>query len=249
MAEGKMREEKLFSKHLNEEMDMIIYLPPDYSPLYKYPLFVVQDGKDYLSFGKLPKFVDELTNQNKIQKAIFVCLPYKTVEDRRRKYHPDGEQNEAYMRFLAHELIPYLENQFPSFQMANSRFLMGDSLGASVSLKAALKYPFTFGNVILHSPFVNDDLLELVQSANPAALKIFHIIGDGETEVETTDDQVANFLEPNKKLHFLIEKKGFEAEFHLFNGGHRWKYWQPFIKTSLTFMLPTHTFDLESMGV
>ncbi|EUJ43206.1 esterase [Listeria fleischmannii FSL S10-1203] len=39
MAEGKMLEEKLFSKHLNEEMDIIIYLPPEYSPLYKYPSF------------------------------------------------------------------------------------------------------------------------------------------------------------------------------------------------------------------
>ncbi|WP_167629858.1 alpha/beta hydrolase [Listeria valentina] len=247
MAEGKMLEEKLFSKHLNEEMEVIIYLPKQYSPLYKYPLFIIQDGKDYIRFGKLPKLVDELTDSSQIQKSVFAFLPYKTVEDRRRKYHPDGEQNEAYVRFLAHELVPFLESLIPSFQMAGSRFLMGDSLGASVSLKACLKYPYTFGNAVLHSPFVNDDLMELVKQANPGMLKIFHIIGDQETEVETTNHTIDNFLAPNEALHNLIQEKGFESEFHLFEGGHRWTYWQPFLKPSLKYMLPARTFDLESM--
>ncbi|EUJ32202.1 esterase [Listeria floridensis FSL S10-1187] len=248
MAEGKMLEEKLFSKHLNEEMEVIIYLPPQYSPLYKYPLFIVQDGKDYIRFGKMPKLVDELTQTNEIQKSVFAFLPYKTVEDRRRKYHPDGDQNEAYIRFLADELVPFLENLFPSFQMAGSRFLMGDSLGASVSLKACLEYPYTFGNAILHSPFVNDDLLNMTQNAKPGSLKLFHIVGDQENEVETTAHTVDNFLEPNQKLNQVVTEKGFEATFQLFQGGHRWTYWQPFLKPSLTYMLPTNTFDLESMS-
>ncbi|KGL44535.1 alpha/beta hydrolase [Listeria booriae] len=249
MTEAKMLEKKIWSNVLNEELDLLIYLPPTFSPLSKYPFFLVQDGKDYFQFGKLARFADELVDDKTIQEAIFVGIPYKTVEDRREKYHPDGPQNEAYIRFLAHELVPYIEDNFPTYHMGASRFLMGDSLGASVSLKAALKYPHAFGNVILHSPLVTDALMELAEKADPALTKIFHVVGNGETEVETTDNKVANFLEPNLELHELFQNRGFDYYFQEFEGGHRWKYWQPFVKEALQFMLDKEQFATENMSV
>ncbi|WP_239256508.1 alpha/beta hydrolase [Listeria ilorinensis] len=249
MAEGKLLEEKVMSKQLNEEVDVLIYLPKDYSPLYKYPIVIVQDGKDYIRFGKVTRYADELQQNGLMEKAIFALLPYQTVADRRRKYHPEGDQNEAYIRFLAHEFVPYLENRFSSFQMAGTRFLMGDSLGASLSLKAALKYPFTFGNVILHSPLITEDLLEMTEKADPSKFKLFHVIGSGETSVETTDGKQANFLAPNLAFHKITVQKGFEQQFYQFDGDHRWKFWQPYVKEALTYMLPANSFDLESMSV
>ncbi|EUJ23516.1 esterase family protein [Listeria grandensis] len=249
MTEAKMLEKKIWSTVLNEELDLLIYLPPTFSPLSKYPFFLVQDGKDYFQFGKLARFADELVESKTIQEAIFVGIPYKTVEDRRAKYHPDGAQNEAYIRFLAHELVPYIEANYPTYHMGASRFLMGDSLGASVSLKAALKYPHTFGNAILHSPLVNEELMTLAEKANPALVKIFHVIGSEETEVPTTDDNVANFLEPNLALHTILEARGFDYYFQEFEGKHRWKYWQPFVKEALQFMLDKEQFATEDMTV
>lgn len=247
MTAHKMFDEKFYSKTLGEDLDLIICLPPDFSPLYKYPLFIVQDGKDYFQFGKLARQSEELALTEQIQKAIFIGIPYKNVMDRREKYHPDGKQNDAYIRFLAFELVPYLEKRFPSFQMPTSRFLMGDSLGASVSLKAALLFPFTFGNVILHSPYVDEGMLTLAEKVDPSKVKIYHIIGDQETAVETTGNEVLDFLSPNKSLEQILTSRGFDYYFQVFNGDHRWKYWQPFIKESLQFMLPVNTFDLESM--
>ncbi|WP_244060417.1 alpha/beta hydrolase-fold protein, partial [Staphylococcus aureus] len=44
---GTVQEKKFFSKELNEEMTLLVYLPSNYSPLYKYHVIIAQDGHDY----------------------------------------------------------------------------------------------------------------------------------------------------------------------------------------------------------
>ena len=74
-----------------------------------------------------------------IEDLIIVGIPYRDVHDRRKKYHPDGEQHAAYIRFLAHELVPYLDEEFPTYQIGTGRVLIGDSLGATVSAAYSIK--------------------------------------------------------------------------------------------------------------
>ena len=131
---------------------MLVYLPASYSPLYKYSILITQDGKDYFQLGRIPRLADELLGNGEIENTIIVGVPYKNVQDRSRKYHPGGEENEDYIRFIAHELTPKLDELYPTYQMGKGRALIGDSLGATVSLMTALKYPHTFGKVILQSP-------------------------------------------------------------------------------------------------
>jgi enterochelin esterase-like enzyme len=44
---GTIHELTFFSQELNEEMQLLIYLPANFSPLYKYSLLIAQDGRDY----------------------------------------------------------------------------------------------------------------------------------------------------------------------------------------------------------
>lgn len=237
-SRGTINEISLFSNELNEEITMLVYLPPFYSPLYKHSLLICQDGKDYFQLGRIPRLADELIGNQEIENTIIIGIPYKDVHDRRRKYHPDGEQNAAYIRFLAHELVPFLDDKYPVYHMGMGRALIGDSLGASVSLMTALKYPNTFGKVILQSPFVNDKVLEAVRKQKqPHLLNIYHIIGKEETEVKTTNGEVADFLAPNRELHELFESKSFSSFYDEFDGDHTWKYWQPDLKRALKHML------------
>ena len=49
--------------------------------------------------------------------------------------------------------------------MGSTRALIGDSLGATVSLMTALQYPHTFGKVMLQSPYVDEQSIRsLVES-------------------------------------------------------------------------------------
>ncbi|MFD1206043.1 alpha/beta hydrolase [Sporosarcina contaminans] len=227
MNYGKIEEVNLFSESLNEEMQLLIHLPHQYSPLYKYSVLIASDGKDYFQYGRLGRVTDELVHEGEIENMIIVGVPYKSVKERRRMYHPEGDRHLDYIRFLAHELVPYIDQNYPTYQVGNGRALIGDSLAATISLLTALKYPNCFGKVILHSPYVDDYVMDKVEAAkDPSSLSIYHIIGDGETEVQTTSDGIQDFLTPNRKLNKLIKRKGFPYFYEEFNGEHTWKFWQ-----------------------
>lgn len=234
---GKIKEIVFASNELGEEVSMLIYLPASFSPLYKYSIIIAQDGKDYFQLGRIGRTADELLINQEIENIIICGIPYKDVEDRRRKYHPDGEQNEAYIRFLAHELVPFLDKEFPTYQMGMGRTLMGDSLAATVSLMAALQYPHTFGKVILQSPMVNEKVLEKVeQMEQPHLLSVYHVIGSEETEVHIKPKDTRDFLTPNRKLSALFIKKKFPYFYDEFSGNHTWTFWQPDLKRALKMM-------------
>ncbi|MFB6465386.1 alpha/beta hydrolase [Cytobacillus sp. Hz8] len=231
---GTISDRTFFSKELGEELQLLIYLPHSFSPLYKYSLLIAQDGKDYFQLGRIGRIADELLAKNKIENLIIVGIPYKSVEDRRRKYHPDGEQNSAYIRFLAHELAAFLDQEFPTYQMGMGRALIGDSLGGAVSLMTALQYPHTFGKVILQSPFVNEKVLSAVDHFSENHLiELYHVIGKKETKVHTTDHSIQDFLTPNRELSQLLREKKFPYFYEEFAGDHTWKYWQPDLKRAL----------------
>jgi enterochelin esterase-like enzyme len=231
---GTIKELTFHSKELGEEILLLIYLPANFSPLYKYSLLIAQDGRDYFQLGRIGRLADEFLYNREIENLIIVGVPYKDVADRRRKYHPNGDQNEQYIRFLAHELVPFLDTEFPTYQMGTTRALIGDSLGATVSLMTAIQYPHTFGKVLLQSPYVNQKILELVEDfTDTQLLEIYHVLGTQETEVPTTDGQVKNFLRPNRELSKIISDKPFTYFYEEFNGDHTWTYWQPDLRRAL----------------
>ncbi|MFT4412420.1 alpha/beta hydrolase [Fredinandcohnia humi] len=235
---GSVREMTIHSKVLNEEVELIIYLPATYSPLYKYNVLIAQDGRDYFTLGRITRVADELLHTNQIDNTIIVGVPYKNVADRRDKYHPDGTKHHLYKRFLGEELVPFLDREYPTYQMGLGRSLIGDSLGATVSLLTALDYPHTFGKVIMQSPYVNEEVLHKIEEFQATQLiELYHVIGTKETEVKTTRGEVEDFLTPNRKLQEIIVKKGYPYFYEEFDGTHTWTYWQPDLPRALAYMM------------
>jgi enterochelin esterase-like enzyme len=237
IPKGTIKEHNIISNELGEEILLLIYLPANFSPLYKYSLLITQDGRDYFQLGKIGRLADEYLYEREIENLIIIGIPYKDVEDRRRKYHPDGEQHQQYIRFLAHELVPYLDQEFPTYHMGSTRALIGDSLGATVSLMTALQYPHTFGKVLLQSPYVDKEVIDLVKNSKESKLlEIYHIIGNQETEVQTTNGKISDFLTPNRELSRILKSKSITYFYDEFNGDHTWTHWQPDLKRALKIM-------------
>ncbi|WHY68396.1 esterase family protein [Neobacillus sp. SuZ13] len=231
---GTINELTIYSAELGEDIQLLVYLPANYSPLYKYSLLIAQDGRDYFQLGRIARLADEFLFQREIENLIIVGVPYKNVEDRRKKYHPNGSQNQQYIRFLAHELVPFLDQEFPTYQMGSTRALIGDSLGGAVSLMTALQYPHTFGKVLLHSPYVDESILSAVKNFSEGQLlQLYHVIGNQETEVQTTDGSLKDFLTPNRDLSKIISEKPITYFYEEFSGNHTWKYWQPDLRRAL----------------
>ncbi|MEK9197569.1 alpha/beta hydrolase [Ureibacillus sp. 179-F W5.1 NHS] len=234
MNKGTIKDIPFFSNALQEEIELLIYVPANYTPLNKYNILIASDGKDYFQLGGITRLADQLLDDYEIENMIIVGIPYKNVEDRKNKYIPTGKYHEAYLRFLAHELVPYLDKEYSTYQLGSSRGLIGDSMAATVSLMAAIKYPNIFSKAILQSPYVDEHVLNTVeQSKNSNTISIYHIIGKEEDKVLTTDKQIKDFLTPNRKLHQLLLSKGFKTFYEEFEGNHTWKYWKPDLKRAL----------------
>ncbi|WP_199426393.1 alpha/beta hydrolase [Thermaerobacillus caldiproteolyticus] len=235
---GTLFEQTLYSRELQEDVTLLIYLPSTFSPLYKYSILVAQDGKDYFMLGKIGRVIEELLEDKKIDRTIVVGIPYKNVNDRYEKYHPNGKKHVAYLKFLANELVPYLDQQFPTYQMGMGRALIGDSLGGTVSLLAGLTYPHTFGKVTMQSPYINEAMIEKIKHfPDPHLLKIYHSIGTEETAVKTTDGNIRDFISPNRQAHDIFVEKGFSYQYTEFHGDHSWTYWQPDVPRALEYTL------------
>lgn len=231
---GTIQDYPIYSHKLDETVDLLVYLPATFSPLYKYQVLIALDGADYFQLGGIAKLADELHYHEKIERTIIVGVPYQNGKDRHDKYHPEGVQSQEFLQFLAQELVPYLDRAYPTYQIGMGRALIGDSLAGFTAFKTALTYPHTFGKVALQSPYAHPSLISTIeQFANPALLEIYHVVGTEETSVKTTRGKFENFIEPNRSLATLLNEKGFPYSYKEFDGDHTWTYWQKDLRCAL----------------
>ncbi|SEP85425.1 alpha/beta hydrolase [Piscibacillus halophilus] len=225
--QGTMLDKEINSDYLDETLVVKIYKPKNFSSLYKYHICIMQDGNDYYQLGRAATVSDRLHEQKEIENTIFVGIHYKDRYDRWDKYHPEGQKNEAYMKFLVFEALPMLDRELPSYHVGSTRVLMGDSLGGTISLMTALKYPNNFGKIIMQSPYVDDQVIKAVNhSSEIQNMSIYHTIGLDETEVPTTKGEQDDFLTPNRELHGILKEKVNDYTYKELEGKHTWKQWQ-----------------------
>jgi enterochelin esterase-like enzyme len=70
MSKGTIQDVTLYSDALKEDMQLLIYVPSNYSPLYKYTVLIASDGKDYFQLGRIPRVADELLLNKEIENMI-----------------------------------------------------------------------------------------------------------------------------------------------------------------------------------
>ena len=169
---GEFRAHKNFhSRYLRSDRDVLVYLPPGYDAdkRKRYPVLYLHDGQNLFdgatSFIKGAEWgVDEtaqrLITGGEIEPLIIVGI-YNTGGDRVDEYTPTvdpkhkmGGKADLYGRMLVEELKPFIDSEYRTRRDAKSTGLGGSSLGGLVSLYLALKYPQTFGRVIVASPSV-----------------------------------------------------------------------------------------------
>ncbi|GAB3917467.1 alpha/beta hydrolase [Mucilaginibacter boryungensis] len=54
-------------------------------------------------------------------------------------------QSENYLKFMVHELKPYIDSHYATFTDATNTYVMGSSMGGLISLYAICEYPKVFG--------------------------------------------------------------------------------------------------------
>ncbi|TKI54523.1 esterase family protein [Brevibacillus antibioticus] len=215
----------LESRHLGMPEKLVVYTPQRYSPLYSYPVLYVQDGEDYLAMGRMASLLDQLNRDKELPDIIAVFLPVEKSK-RNDRYHPDGKEHMAYRRFLADEVVSYVDTHYSTHPLGNARTLLGESLGGVVSLFTALHYPHTFGQVACQSIAMDAKLNRLVADADFSVPQTFYLeIGTEETAVSTGRGTL-NLLAANEELREILSMKKATLVYETFEGDHTWGHWQ-----------------------
>ena len=149
-------------------MRVRLLLPPGYRAhsATRYPALYINDGQDMEAVG-LQATLDDLYRHHQIKPMIVVAIDMPQdrmagygVSDRAKgvsvvantKYGPVGANAQAYSQWLANTLVPYVDAHWQTRRNADSRWLLGWSLGAINAFSVGWQYPQSFGKVGAFSP-------------------------------------------------------------------------------------------------
>jgi len=249
------------SKLLNNDRDVVVYLPPEYEVTKdkRFSVFYMHDGQNLFDGAtsfipgqewKVDETAQSLINANKIEPLIIVGI-YNTGKDRVNEYTPTqdpkyktGGNADLYGRMLVEELKPFIDQTYRTKHDAAHTGLGGSSLGGLVSLYLGLKYPNVFSRLAVVSPSVwwaNKQIVHFVeQLPRKPALRIWLDIGtkegrDPEEALKATNDV--------RLLNETLEKKGWRPGkdlkyFEASDAEHNERSWAARTDQILEFLFP-----------
>jgi predicted alpha/beta superfamily hydrolase len=258
---GDIRSHKSFhSSILNNDRDLVVYLPPGYEANRKqrYSVLYLHDGQNVFdgatSFipGKewrVDETAQALINAGRIAPLIVVGI-YNT-KDRINEYTPAedakyklGGKADLYGRMLVEELKPFIDKTYRTRRQAKYTALGGSSLGGLASLYLALKYSDVFGSAAVVSPsvwFANKQIVLFAETL-PRKRKV-RIWLDMGTKEGGNAEEAQQGVTNARLLRDTLVKKGwklgkdldyFEAE----GAEHNESAWAERVESILTFLFP-----------
>lgn len=189
---GRLMRDRLYSRVLAGERELLIWLPPTYSleADRRFPIMVFHDGANVFdpltSFSGVDWAADEwnslLASEGTMPQAIIAAVihPEGFTEDdvTHRDFDLSAELGgAAYAQFVVGELLPHLDSRYRTMVEPSSRFLVGAALGALNTFYTALHHPGLFGRYACLSTAFEDvsdklpeDSVQLQALANEPAL-------------------------------------------------------------------------------
>ena len=258
---GDIRVHKSFhSKILNNDRDVIVYLPPRYKgdDAKRYSVFYLHDGQNLFDGAtsfipgeewRADEIAQSLILSGKVEPLIIVGI-YNTGAARVNEYtaaadakYKTGGKADLYGRFLVEELKPFIDSTYRTRADAAHTGLGGSSLGGLVSLYLGLKYPNVFTRIAVVSPAVwwaDNQIVKYTEAHAKEPLRIWLDIGTNEgrdaKEAQDTVDGARLLKESLMRKGWRVEKdlKYFEAE----GAKHNERAWAERFEQILEFLFP-----------
>lgn len=259
---GEIRPHKSFhSKILNNDRDLVVYLPPGYeaNKRARYSVLYLNDGQNLFDGAtsfipgqewRVDETAQSLISAGTIEPLIIVGI-YNTGKDRVNEYTPAADEKfkvggkaDLYGRMLVEELKPFIDTTYRTHTDAQHTGLGGSSLGGLVSLYLGLKYPHVFGRIAVLSPsvwFANKQIVHYVE-ALPKKPKLRIWLDMGTKEGRNPEEAAQAVSDARLLKETLVKKdwklgkdlKYFEAE----NAEHNESAWAARVESILTFLFP-----------
>ena len=216
---------------------MRVYLPARFRRTRRYPLLVVHDAGDYLRYAALRTVLDNLIHRGLVPEFVVAfCDP----GDRLAEYADD----ERHARFVAEELVPYLESHLPLIGGRDARCLGGASFGAVAALSTAWRHPDVWGRLLLQSgSFAFSDIGE--HGRGP----VFDPVADFVNEFRERPGRPAekvfvscgiyeSLIYENRSLVPLLQSTAMQVRYVEARDGHNWDNWRDRLREGLSWLFP-----------
>lgn len=234
---GTVEDRHVESKVFSDWREIKIYRPARFRETRRYPLLVVHDGFDYLSFANLQHVLDNLIHRLEIPPLIAVMTQ---SEDRMNEYAADPRHGD----FIVQDLVPAMEELLPLVRDPAARALAGASFGAVASLSTAWRHPGFFGKLLLQSgSFVFTDIGE--HDRGPVFDPVVEFVNRFRDDPGRPADQVfmscgvyESLIYYNRSLLPLLTETGMQVRLTEANDGHNWENWRDQLREGLSFLFP-----------
>jgi predicted alpha/beta superfamily hydrolase len=207
------------SRHLPDDRDIIVYLPPDYDdhPDRTYPVLYMHDGQNLFdpatAFAgrtwQVSENADAPIEAGEVEPLLIVGI-YNTGDRRLAEYTHErdwqrgGGEAAKYGRLIVDDLMPFIARNYRVRGDRASTGLGGSSLGGLVTLYLGLRYPQHFGKLAVLSPSVWWNHKSILGYLNERAPEIWERprlwldVGEGEGRRTVQDvEQLARRLKAN----------------------------------------------------
>ena len=237
-APGGKLDEIRFDSQVFGRRGVGLYLPARYRRTRRYPLLVVHDGHDYLTYASLGTILDNLIHRREIPELVVALT---TSPNRLGEYAGDAR----HARFVTDELVPHLERTLPLEARPQGRCLMGASFGAVASLATALHRPGVFGRLLLQSgSFAFTDIGDR-NARGPLFDPIVQLMNHYRAEPIAMSERVfvscgmyESLIYENRSLAPILAATGMEVRYVEARDGHNWENWRDRMREGLSWLFP-----------
>lgn len=225
---GSLQDSIWYSPELGDSRKVTIYLPSGYSEtLISYPLVLVHDGNDYISYSKMDNILDNLISDGKIKPLIAIFV---SPVERSTEY--SGEKKEQLAKFIIDGVLKWANDNFRIKQSPKERLVMGSSLGGNISMWMGTHFPNVFGNVGAFSPFIEYDLHKKIVYSDKLDLNIFVLHGTYD-HLDGIQTSVAYILP-------ILDLKNYNYLYLEYHEGHSYGLWRAHIDDLLLWVFPAN---------
>lgn len=235
---GELIELSVRSQAQRRDNRVTLYLPARFRTSARYPLLVVHDGGDFLEYASMKLVMDNLIHRLDMAETV-VAFTYPG--ERLHEYPNSG----PHARWIARELIPHLEDQFPLLARPSGRCLMGSSFGAIATLSTAVRYPEIFGSLLLQSgSFVFTDIGD-DHGEDPAFDPVVKFVNRYRARPQRVAEQLfisCGVYEPlivhNRSMLPVFTETGMSVNYVESRDGHNWESWRDRLRDGLSWIFP-----------
>jgi enterochelin esterase family protein len=234
---GRIEDISIDSPTFGETRTEQIYLPAGYCTDAVYPLVVIHDGADFVTYADLSISLDNLIAEGDIPPIIAALVQ---TGDRMGEY-PKGRRH---ARYLVNELLPAIAGSHSISSQPRDRVLLGASLGAVASLSTAFRYPGVYGALVLKSGSFILDQSKLAHRAHP----VFHHVARLVRAFQRTQHlpvarafvstgELEGLADENRALAKFLQDRGVDVLFQSAWDGHHWHNWRDQLRDGLMWVL------------